>query len=309
MRRETRRASGSRQRMTHDDDERRKKARIATLDARYAAEKARHAREGATTTKRREKEKEVEASETRDGRGLGAYACSTASERAETRASERGRGTNAVDVDNATSDDEEKRRAYVEKYVRGLLATRSGKANEAVGDEDDILRTKLGRDKALLLDDATKNLDHGETRAKALKERFAKANAARMSRTALRKRGFYGASKEKYTWSALATLRSHWDRYARGLIKDVKRDEAKRRLTRGIDLHGCVVKVTRHSRTPDVVGREGCVAFVGGRFIWLVARRADAPLKVLIDGGTFEFTVDEYVVKLNHADVATLPSA
>lgn len=95
------------------------------------------------------------------------------------------------------------------------------------------------------------------------------------------------------------------------LSEELLFQRASERLTRGIDLHGCVVKVIRHSRTPDAVGREGCVAFVGGRFLWLVPRLTDAPtLKVLIDGGTFEFTVNEFVVKLNHEDiVAAMPSA
>jgi hypothetical protein len=322
-----------------------KQARIASLDAKFAARASAGAATTTTATAAAAKSSSMRAKQQkvleskghaaparggRGGRGAGdgndvsgcpedpstsLYAPLVANERVEVcaRANEAAatKGKRKRVVDMVTSDARDARRAYVEEYTRELLATRAMNGDDTMGDEDDILRAKLSRDKALLLDDATKTLDHGESRANQLKERFAKANAARLSRTALRKRGFYGVPKEKCTWSALATLRAHWDRYAKGLVKDVKRDEARRRLTRGIDLHGCVVKVIRHSRTPDAIGREGCVAFVGGRFLWLVPRLTDAPtLKVLIDGGTFEFTVNEFVVKLNHEDiVAAMPSA
>lgn len=208
-------------------------------------------------------------------------------------------------VEAVTSDDKETRRLYAETYARDLLATRAED-----GDTDEVLRGKLSRDKALVLDDATRALDHGDSRAKALRERFAKANAAKLTATAMRKRGMYGLPLHQCKWSAFAPLRASWEKYARALVRDARsHDDVSRRLTRGIDLHGAVIKIIRHARTPDVVGREGVVFFINSRSMWLASRKRDAePLRVFIDGGVFQFTVDDRVVRLSSEDIlASLP--
>jgi len=208
-------------------------------------------------------------------------------------------------VEAVTSDDKETRRLYVETYARDLLATRAKD-----GDADEVLRGKLSKDKALLLDDATRALDHGDSRAKALRERFAKANAAKLTATAMRKRGMYGLPLHQCKWSAFAPLRAAWEKYAHALVRDARsHDDVFRRLTRGIDLHGAVIKIIRHSRTPDVVGREGVVFFINARSMWLACRKRDAePLRVFIDGGVFQFTVDDRIVRLSSEDIlASLP--
>lgn len=210
-------------------------------------------------------------------------------------------------VEAVTSDDKETRRLYAETYARDLLATRAED-----GDADEVLRGKLSRDKALVLDDATRALDHGDSRAKALRERFAKANAAKLTATAMRKRGMYGIPLHQCKWSAFAPLRASWEKYARALVRDARsHDDVSRRLTRGIDLHGAVIKIIRHARTPDVVGREGVVFFINARSMWLASRKRDAePLRVFIDGGVFQFTLDDRVVRLSSEDIlASLPNS
>lgn len=210
-------------------------------------------------------------------------------------------------VEAVTSDDKETRRLYAETYARDLLATRAED-----GDADEVLRGKLSRDKALVLDDATRALDHGDSRAKALRERFAKANAAKLTATAMRKHGMYGIPLHQCKWSAFAPLRASWEKYARALVRDARsHDDVSRRLTRGIDLHGAVIKIIRHARTPDVVGREGVVFFINARSMWLASRKRDAePLRVFIDGGVFQFTLDDRVVRLSSEDIlASLPNS
>jgi hypothetical protein len=202
----------------------------------------------------------------------------------------------------AMSDDAESRRLFVEQYTRELLATREG---DGTGDGEDALKQKLGRDKALLLEDAAKTMDVRESRAEALKARFARANRQKLSRSQLRKRGFFGLSEEKCKWSTFSRLRALWEKYARGLVERAKHDEVHRLLTRGIDLHGCVVKVTKHARTPDVVGREGVIAYVSDRCVWLVSRGRDQPLKVLIDGATLRYVLDDREVTLTSDDIAS----
>jgi len=193
------------------------------------------------------------------------------------------------------------RRAYAEAYARRMLATRRRGTS---ADAEDDLRAKLSADKALVLvDDSRRAVDAGEARARAREKRFAEARRAMMSKTRLKREGLYGLRPEQCTWSAFSKLRGLWEKYARALVKDAKRGDAETRLTRGLDLHGCVLKVVRHARAPDLVGREGVVAFVSSRCLWLVARKREKPIKVLIDGGTFEFVLDERVVRLSSEDV------
>ena len=209
---------------------------------------------------------------------------------------------NRKKADAAMSDDAESRRLFVEQYARELLATREG---DGIGDGEDALKQKLSRDKALLLEDAAKTMDVRESRAVALKARFARANRQKLSRSQLRKRGFFGLSEEKCKWSTFSRLRALWEKYARGLVERAKRDEVHRLLTRGIDLHGCVVKVTKHARVPDVVGREGVIVYVSDRCVWLVSRGRDRPLKVLIDGATLRYVLDDREVTLTSEDIAS----
>lgn len=204
-------------------------------------------------------------------------------------------------VEEATSEDVETRRTYVEGYVRALLSTRA-KGDEA--DAEDAVRQKLGRDKVLTLENAKKAMDAEETRREALKKRFAQANRAKASRSSLRSRGMFGLKKEHCSWSAFAKLRAAWETYARGLVRNANRRDVRALLTRGIDLHGCVVKIVAHERQPDAVGREGVIAFVSARCLWLVSRSRDDFFKVLIDGVALEYALDERVVTLSSDDVA-----
>lgn len=216
------------------------------------------------------------------------------------RARSSGRRARAA-VQDAASEDGETRRMYVEGYVRALLSTRA-KGDEA--DAEDAVRQKLGRDKVLTLEDAKKALDAGETRRDALKKRFAQANRAKASRSSLRSRGIFGLRKEHCSWSAFAKLRAAWETYARGLVRDANRRDVRALLTRGIDLHGCVVKIVAHERQPDAVGREGVIAFVSARCLWLVSRARDDFFKVLIDGVALEYALDDRIVTLSSDDVA-----
>ena len=118
---------------------------------------------------------------------------------------------NRKKADAAMSDDAESRRLFVEQYARELLATREG---DGIGDGEDALKQKLSRDKALLLEDAAKTMDVRESRAVALKARFARANRQKLSRSQLRKRGFFGLSEEKCKWSTFSRLRALWDVHA-----------------------------------------------------------------------------------------------
>lgn len=215
---------------------------------------------------------------------------------ARARASGRAR----VAVQEAASEDEDARRMYVEGYVRALLSTRV-RGDEA--DAEDAVRQKLGRDKVLTLEDARKALDAEETRRDALKKRFAQANRAKASRSSLRSRGIFGLRKEHCSWSRFAKLRTAWETYARGLVRNANRRDVRALLTRGIDLHGCVVKIVAHERQPDAVGREGVIAFVSARCLWLVSRARDDFFKVLIDGVALEYTLDDRVVTLSSDDV------
>jgi RNase P/RNase MRP subunit p29 len=258
-----------------------KASRIADLEARMRGRASRETASSAATTTARDADADPTTS----------YYAPSIGEDEETFA-----GARATAREEAAA-----RRAYAEAYARRMLATRRRGTS---ADAEDDLRAKLSADKALVLvNDWERVVDAGEARAREREKRFAEARRAMMSKTRLKREGLYGLRPEQCTWSAFSKLRGLWEKYARALVKDAKRGEAEARLTRGLDLHGCVLKVVRHARAPDLVGREGVVAFISSRCLWLVARKREKPIKVLIDGGTFEFVLDERVVRLSSEDV------
>lgn len=243
-----------------------------------------------------------------DGSVDGIYAPSARARRERTVERARARATSRrrrEDADDATSDDATRRRRVVENYLRRVLRTR---ARGDAADGEDQVRKKLGRERALTLEDAPRgrDADAETTRRERVRERFARAMRARASGTVMRKRGMFGLKKSRCSWSAFGTLRRAWTRYARGLVESRDASAARRALTKEIDLHGCVVKVTSHARQPDAVGREGVVAFVSARRLWVCARAGDDFYKVLIDGAALEYALDDRIVRLAPEDVARL---